>query len=60
VLAAEASSAEQMFGGIDAVKLHSSMTLFHRAAPDEPVFAQVLERYFGGEPDAATDRLLAG
>jgi len=58
VAAAEASSAEQIFGGIDAVKLHSSMTLFHRAAPDEPLFAQVLERYFGGVPDAATDERL--
>jgi len=35
------------------------MTLFARAAPDEPVFAAVLERYFDG-PDAATERLLGG
>ena len=34
------------------------MTLFHRAAPDEPVFAQVLERFFGGVPDPATDERL--
>ncbi len=46
-------------GGIDAMKLRSSMTLFHRAAPDEPVFAAVLERYYGGIPDAATDALLS-
>jgi len=51
-------TAEQVFGGIDAVKLRSSMTLFRRAAPDEPVFAEVLDRFFGGEADAATDRLL--
>jgi uncharacterized protein (DUF1810 family) len=51
-------TAEQVFGGIDAVKLRSSMTLFLRAAPDEPLFAEVLDRFFGGEPDAATDRLL--
>jgi|SRR6267378_3518622 len=48
-------TAEQIFGAIDAQKLRSSMTLFSRAAPDEPVFAQVLERYFGGVADAATD-----
>jgi uncharacterized protein (DUF1810 family) len=48
-------TAEQIFGGIDAQKLRSSMTLFSRAAPDEPVFAQVLERYFDGVADAATD-----
>ena len=51
-------SAAQIFGGIDARKLHSSMTLFHRADPGEAVFGQVLENYFGGVPDAATDRLI--
>jgi uncharacterized protein (DUF1810 family) len=34
--------------------LRSSMTLFDLAAPDEPVFRAVLDRYFGGEPDPAT------
>ena len=54
-------TAEQIFGGIDAIKLRSSMTLFHRAAPDEPVFTIVLERYYDGEPDPATDsRLITG
>jgi uncharacterized protein (DUF1810 family) len=48
-------TAEQIFGGIDAMKLRSSMTLFHRAAPDDQVFATVLQRYFDGEPDPATD-----
>src|SRR3712207_6821749 len=43
-----------ILGGIDAMKLRSSMTLFERAAPDEPVFAEVIERYFGGERDSAT------
>src|SRR6187200_2266505 len=38
--------AEEIMGGIDAVKLRSSTTLFARAAPEEPVFAQVLDRYF--------------
>jgi uncharacterized protein (DUF1810 family) len=51
-------SADQIFGGIDAMKLRSSMTLFHRAAPDEPLFGQVLTRYFDGIPDHATDVLL--
>jgi uncharacterized protein (DUF1810 family) len=51
-------SAEQIFGGIDALKLRSSMTLFARAAPDEPVFAQVLDQYFDGKADDATERLL--
>ncbi len=51
-------TAEQIFGGIDAQKLHSSMTLFSRAAPAEPVFRQVVDQYFGGIPDAATDQRL--
>jgi uncharacterized protein (DUF1810 family) len=54
-----ASSAEQMFGGIDAVKLRSSMTLFLRADPDEPLFQSVLDRYYDGEPDPATDARLS-
>ena len=48
------SDAAQVLGGIDAMKLRSSMTLFARADPDEPVFAEVLDRFFGGEQDAAT------
>jgi uncharacterized protein (DUF1810 family) len=56
---ATAGSAEEMFGSIDALKLRSSVTLFHRAAPDELVFADVLDRFFGGTPDPATDELLA-
>ena len=51
-------SADQIFGGIDAMKLRSSMTLFHRAAPEEPLFGQVLTRYFDGIPDHTTDALL--
>jgi len=51
-------TAEEIFGGIDAQKLRSSMTLFRRADPDEPVFAQVLDLYFEGATDIATeDRL---
>jgi uncharacterized protein (DUF1810 family) len=58
VAGAAAASAEEIFGGIDTRKLRSSMTLFMRAMPDEPVFKQVLDRYFGGLVDAATDQLL--
>lgn len=51
-------TAEQIFGGIDSQKLQSSMTLFQRAAPDEPVFAEVLDRYFDGATDTATEARL--
>ena len=53
-------SADQILGGIDAIKLRSSMTLFARADPAEPVFGELLQRFFGGEEDQATLRLLGG
>ena len=56
----EGRTAGQIFGGIDERKLHSSMTLFLRADPQQGVFQSVLAKYFAGLPDAATDRLLAG
>jgi uncharacterized protein (DUF1810 family) len=59
VAATEGGSAEEVFGGIDAQKLRSSMTLFARAAPHEPVFGRVLDRFFGGVPDPETDRRLS-
>ena len=58
VLATTGRTAEEIFGSTDAMKLRSCMTLFHRAAPDEPVFAQVLDRYYGGVADNATDQQL--
>ena len=43
-----------VLGGIDAQKLHSSMTLFTWAAPSEPLFQEVLDRWFAGAPDPGT------
>jgi uncharacterized protein (DUF1810 family) len=59
VLDADATSAEAMLGAVDARKLRSSMTLFHRADPAEPVFRAVLDRWFRGGVDEATDLRLA-
>jgi uncharacterized protein (DUF1810 family) len=56
--AVEHGSAAQVFGYPDDLKLRSSMTLFARAAPENPVFAAVLDRYFDGEPDPRTLELL--
>jgi uncharacterized protein (DUF1810 family) len=58
VLATRGRTAEEIFGPLDAMKVRSCMTLFHRAAPDEPIFTQVLDRYFGGVTDEATDARL--
>jgi hypothetical protein len=41
-----------------AMKIRSCMTLFHRAAPEETIFGHVLDRYFGGVSDQATDARL--
>ncbi len=58
VAATRGRSAEQIFGSLDAIKVRSSMTLFHRADPTEPVFREVLDACFDGSPDAATDARL--
>jgi uncharacterized protein (DUF1810 family) len=60
VASLEGRSAVQIFGSIDARKLHSSMTLFGLAAPGESVFRDVLDRYFDGREDAGTGQLLEG
>jgi uncharacterized protein (DUF1810 family) len=51
------ADAVRVFGGIDAVKLRSSLTLFIRAGGG-PLFDAALQRWFGGHADDATDRLL--
>ena len=49
-------TAEEVFGTVDAQKLRSSMTLFMHAAPEQPLFRRVLEAYFDGRPDPATEQ----
>lgn len=49
-----------VMGTPDDLKLRSSMTLFAAADPAEPLFAEVLRRYFDGAPDPLTLSLLAG
>ena len=52
--------AEAILGPVDALKLRSSATLFHRVAPDDPLFTRVLDRFYDGLADPATDALLGG
>jgi uncharacterized protein (DUF1810 family) len=54
VLAVPGKTAHDIFGSPDDLKFHSSMTLFHRAAPAEPVFGECLRKYFAGQQDALT------
>ena len=51
------SDAEAVFGGIDAIKLRSSLTLFERAG-GEAWIAPALDRWFGGARDPATLTIL--
>lgn len=54
-----AASAEELLGSIDTRKLQSSMTLFLRADPTQEIFQRVLDRYFAGRHDGATDARLS-
>ena len=58
LIAVSETNPVEVFGTIDAQKLQSSMTLFAQAAPNEPVFGQVLVQYFAGALDENTIRLL--
>jgi len=60
VLAVEGKSAHDIFGSPDDLKFRSSLTLFAQAMPDEPLFQDLLMKFFGGKPDLATLELLAG
>lgn len=48
----------EIFGYPDDLKFHSSITLFALAAPQEPLFADALAKYFDGKPDPKTVELL--
>lgn len=48
------SNAGMIFGWTDSMKLRSCMTLFAIADESEPVFQQVLDKFYQGEMDAVT------
>ena len=52
------SDARHVLGSPDDLKLRSSMTLFASLHTD-PVFQQVLDKFYGGTPDDKTLRILA-
>jgi uncharacterized protein (DUF1810 family) len=60
VLAVEGRTISEIFGYPDDLKLRSSMTLFARVAEGGSIFARVLDKYFRGEADERTLRLLEG
>ena len=51
-------SADAIFGGTDAYKLHNCATIFREAAPEEGVFQDLLEIFFGGAVAEKSARIL--
>ena len=51
------NDAYEVFGGIDGMKLRSSMTLFDIVSPND-IFARVLDKYFNGQRDNRTLTLI--
>ena len=58
LLVLDTSDASAVMGYPDDLKLRSSMTLFELAAPEQPVFGRVLEKYYSGRRDRRTLELL--
>lgn len=58
LLSLDTGDARSVMGSPDDLKLRSSMTLFSLAAPEEPVFKKVLEKFYRGVQDPATLRIL--
>jgi len=54
VMTVEGKTAHEIFGSPDDVKFRSCLTLFARAAPNETLFTDLLDKYFDGEADELT------
>jgi uncharacterized protein (DUF1810 family) len=50
----EGRSVNQIFGYPDDLKFRSSMTLFASVGPEDQIFKDALQKYFGGIPDHLT------
>ncbi len=59
LLSLKNKSATEVFGTPDDLKLRSRMTLFKSVSTDNEVFLQVLDRFYGGEEDPQTVRILS-
>ncbi len=56
----DSKNAHAIFGSPDDMKLHSSMTLFAAVPTANPVFQQVLDKFFDGVKDKRKLDLLGG
>jgi uncharacterized protein (DUF1810 family) len=60
LMALPTRDATSVLGGLDAIKLRSSMTLFARVGDAAPVFQRVLDEFYAGGPDDLTERRMEG
>ena len=58
LLLLETNNAMEVFGSIDGQKLQSCMTLFSVLEPTDPVFKNILQKFFNGKNDTNTLTLL--
>jgi uncharacterized protein (DUF1810 family) len=58
VLSHRERTAREILGSPDDLKLRSSVTLFDRVSGADPVFREVLDAFFDGEPDPRTLEIL--
>lgn len=58
LLKLQSNDAYRIFGSPDDMKLKSSMTLFAALPNTNPVFQEVLDKFYGGAKDEKTLRLL--
>ena len=58
LLEVEEKTAIEILGYVDAMKVKSSMTLFHLANSEEKTYIEVLNKYYQGEKDEKTIQLL--
>ena len=57
MLTIDGKSAEEILGGIDALKFRSSMTLFDNICPND-IFSDALQKYYDGKSDERTLEML--
>lgn len=58
LLELQGKTASDIFGSPDDMKLRSSMTLFSQVENVDPVFQKVLDKYFSGNPDELTLKIV--
>ena len=59
LLELDCNDAYKIFGSPDDMKLKSSMTLFEIAAPENKILKNVLDKYFNGERDQKTVKIIS-